>query len=105
MNKIEWLPMKAFDETVIAASPVIKQPATMAYRVVVRDLGDKFVVHDECIEEGRKPYFACGNYFPKSVRKLGGKYGRDDDSDMVALQKAWKVFEKRSRRLLGMPKD
>ncbi len=77
---------------IIAHSPTKVETGTFPHRIVLRDLGDQYVVHTEIFEESRKPWYLHGDYFPK--KKL--------DSGAEALRKAWFRFEERSRRLLNI---
>lgn len=78
---------------IVAHSPTRQPSCELPNRIVIRDLGDQFVVHTEILEPGRNPAYHCGHYFPKRV-------GED-----AALAGAWKKFEGRSRRLLAVPPD
>jgi hypothetical protein len=40
---------------IVAASPMVREPGILPYRIVIRDLGDQFVVHTEVLELGKKP--------------------------------------------------
>jgi hypothetical protein len=82
---------------IVAASPVVHEPGMVPYRLVIRDLGDDYVVHTQVLEAGREPWFHQGDYFRK----------RDDaqtvhESDAQARRKAWVRFEERARRSLHM---
>lgn len=82
---------------IIAASPIIpRDQHTLAHRIVIRDMGDEFVVHMQ-VWEGDKTYFHHGNYFKKSNAAPSVAM-----SDREALSKAWAAFERRSRRTLGL---
>lgn len=75
---------------VIAHSPLIQGPGMLPHRIVIRDMGDQYVVHMEIHEPDKKPWYHQGNYIPKR------------DGEKEALWRAWEVFEKRSRLALGM---
>ena len=96
-TKIEWCALSAVDETVIAASPMIQGGGELPHRVVIRDLGDQYVVHTQIFDGVQKPYFHQGDYFVKT-----------NDSAPVAhppaeaLCKAWARFEERARLALQM---
>jgi hypothetical protein len=80
---------------IVAGSPVVHEPGMLPYRLVIRDLGDEYVVHTQVLEPGREPWFHQGDYFRK----------RDDapnihESDVQARRKAWVRFEERARRSL-----
>ena len=98
MTKIEWSELTAVDKTVIAASPVFQGACEVPHRIVLRDLGKQYVVHMQCFDGHRRPYFHQGDYFPKT-----------NDSSPVAkppaeaLCKAWARFEERVRRTLQLP--
>ena len=97
MPKIQWSEMTAVDKSIIAASPMVQGPAECPHRIVIRDLGDQYVVHTQIHDGVQKPYFHQGDYFVKT-----------DDSAPVAhppaeaLCKAWARFEERVRRSLQM---
>jgi hypothetical protein len=68
---------EAFDKNVIvnstdgliAASAIVKQHATLAYRIVLHEWNGKIVVHDELFPNWPQldeSYFETGNYFRKS---------------------------------------
>jgi hypothetical protein len=83
---------------IIAMSPTVPSDAqTLAHRIVIRDLGDSFVVHMQ-IFEGDRHYFESGNYFPK--RSSAPTVA---ESDRRALREAYEKFDERSRRILAMP--
>jgi hypothetical protein len=99
MKKIHWPEMAAVDKTVIAASPMVKGSCEVPHRIVIRDLGDKYVVHMQIFDGAQKPYFHQGDYFVKT-----------NDSAPIAhppaaeaLCKAWARFEERVRRTLQLP--
>ena len=76
------------DDNIIAASPIIPADGvTLAHRIVIRDLGDEYVVHTMCFD-GTRRSFSWGYY----VRK----------KDQNALAKAWANFERRARRTLNL---
>lgn len=91
---------RAKGSDIIASSPTIPaDDTTLAHRIVLRDQGDKFVVHMQ-IFEGSKSYFEHGHYFPKRPED-----GTLAEHDRIALRKAWAKFEERSRRILGMANE
>jgi arylsulfatase A-like enzyme len=75
---------------VIAHSPMIEGHGQFPHRIVLRDLGDQFVVHTEVHEPEKKPWYCQGNYVQK----------RPDEHD--AIRRAWKHFERRSRHALSL---
>jgi hypothetical protein len=98
MQKIQWSEMTAVDKTIIAASPMVQGSCESPHRIVIRDLGDKYVVHMQIFDGVQKPYFDQGDYFTKT-----------NDSAPIAhppaaeaLCKAWARFEERARRSLQM---
>ncbi|MFI5459173.1 MAG: hypothetical protein ACHRXM_27405 [Isosphaerales bacterium] len=82
---------------IVAASPVIHETGMLAYRIVIRDLGDQHVVHTQIFEPGKEPWYHQGDYFPKG---FGAPTAPESDSE--ALRKAWVRFEERARRSLRM---
>jgi hypothetical protein len=99
MQKIQWSEMTAVDKTIIAASPMVQGSCESPHRIVIRDLGDQYVVHTQIVDGVQKPYFHQGDYFVKT-----------NDSALIAhppgvegLCKAWARFEERVRRSLQMP--
>ena len=97
MPKIQWSEMTAVDKTIIAASPMVQGSCECPHRIVIRDLGDQYVVHMQIFDGAQKPYFHQGDYFVKT-----------NDSAPIAhppaeaLCKAWARFEERTRRTLQM---
>jgi hypothetical protein len=85
------------DPTIVAASPMVHETGMLPYRIVIRDLGDQHVVHTEVYEPGREPWYHQGDYFPKR-----GDAQTAEESDAVALSKAWARFEDRAGRSLRM---
>ncbi len=83
--------------TIVATSPVVHEPGVLPYRIVIRDLGDQFVVHTEVFEPDKKPWYHQGDYFPKHNDAPTAA-----ESDAAALRKAWARFEERARRSLRM---
>jgi hypothetical protein len=87
----------AVDKSIIAASPMVQGSCESPHRIVIRDLGDQYVVHTQIHDGVQKPYFHQGDYFVKT-----------NDSAPVAnppaeaLCKAWARFEERTRRSLSM---
>jgi hypothetical protein len=67
------------------------------YRIVIRNLGDQHVVHTEVLEHGKEPWYHQGDYFRKR-----DDVATPDESDAVALRKAWARFKERARRSLRM---
>jgi hypothetical protein len=53
------------DDGVIAHSPVRREKGLLSHRIVIRDLGEQFVVHTQVLEEGKKPWYNHGDYVPK----------------------------------------
>ena len=85
------------ESSIVAASPVIHESGMLPHRIVIRDLGDQFVVHTEVFEPDKKPWYHQGDYFPKRSDASTAA-----ESDTVALRKAWVRFEERVRRSLRM---
>ena len=86
------------EDRIIASSPMVQGSCECPHRIVIRDLGNKYVVHTQICDGVQKPYFHQGDYFPKT-----------NDSAPVAhppgaeaLCKAWARFEERARRSLQM---
>ena len=77
---------------IVAASPMVHEPGILPYRIVIRDLGDQFVVHTEVIEPDKKPWYHQGDYYPKRNDARTA-----DEPDAPALSKAWARFEERAR--------
>jgi hypothetical protein len=85
------------DPRIVTASPVVHEPGLLPHRIVIRDLGDQFVVHTQVFEPEKKPWYHQGDYFLKQCDpSTAGK------SDADVLRKAWARFEERTRRSLGM---
>jgi hypothetical protein len=85
---------------IIAASPMVQGSCESPHRIVIRDLGDQYVVHTQVVDGTQKPWFHQGDYFVKT-----------NDSAPIAhppgaegLRKAWARFEERVRRSLQMPR-
>ena len=51
-------------DDVIAVGPWAKGEGSMPHRAVIRDLGDKFVVHTQIVGESNA-FYEQGNYVPK----------------------------------------
>jgi hypothetical protein len=82
---------------IVASSPIVRDRGVLPFRIVIRDLGDQFVVHTEVLESDKKPWYHQGDYFSK----------RNDaatavESGAFAICKAWARFEERARRSLRM---
>jgi len=85
------------DGSIIAASPIVVGVRMEPSRIVIRDLGDAYVVHRQCwpvSEQGLgrnlsdvKPFYVSGNYFAKA--------------EAGALNRAWDSFYSRYRVFLG----
>jgi len=67
----------------LAAGPLVKQPSTRPYRIVLADKGDEFVVHTEILKDDNpdlsKPIvcgslFETGDYYQPT--ELGKAYAR-----------------------------
>jgi hypothetical protein len=103
MNKIEWQPMKAVqDDGIIAMSPTVPASEhTLAYRIVIRDLGDQYVVHQQVFERNPRDghYFTTGNYFQRR-REVESS----DTPDWEALRAAYAKFDELSRNILNVPR-
>ena len=85
------------ESKIVAASPMVHEPGILPYRIVIRDQGDQFVVHTDVFEPDKKPWYHQGDYFRKRKDATNA-----DESDAVALRKAWARFEERARRSLHM---
>jgi len=85
------------DDSIIASSPVVVGARMEPVRIVIRDLGDAYVVHRQgwpVSEQGLgrnlsgvKPFYVSGNYFAKE--------------EAGALNRAWDIFYSRYRVFLG----
>ena len=85
------------DGSIIAASPIVVGAITEPARIVIRDVGQAYVVHMQCwpvSEQGLgrnlsdvKPFYVSGNYFAKE--------------EAGALNRAWDNFYSRYRIFLG----
>ena len=85
------------DGSIIAASPIVVGALMEPARIVIRDLGQAYVVQMQCwpVSEhglGRnltavKPFYVSGNYFPKE--------------EAGALNRAWDHFYSRYCLLVG----
>ena len=84
------------DPTIVAASPLVHEQGLLPYRLVIRDLGDKLVVHTQIFESEKKPWYHQSDYF---LKRGDANF---EESDAVALRAAWARFEERARRSLGM---
>jgi hypothetical protein len=89
--------MTAVDKSIISASPMFQGPAESPHRIVIRDLGDQYVVHTQIFDGVQEPYFHQGDYFVKTNDSAPIAYPPTD-----ALCKAWARFEERVRRSLQM---
>ncbi len=68
MPKIQWSEMMAIDKSIIAASPMVQGSCECPHRIVIRDLGDKYVVHTQLFDGVQRPHFHAGDYFVKTRR-------------------------------------
>jgi len=96
MKKIEWSEMEAVDKSIIATSPMVQGSGEVPHRIVIRDLGDQYVVHTQIFDGTQKPYFLAGDYF----RKTNDSIAHPPTAltpPIEALSKAWKRFEERVR--------
>ena len=98
MTKIEWSPVQAHDPTIIASSPMVQGLCECPHRIVIRDLGDQYVVHMQIFDGVQKPYFYQGDYFVKTNDSAPVAYPPSAEG----LCKAWARFEERTRRTLQM---
>ncbi len=74
------------EDTVIAAGPWLRGNITRPHRVVLRFLGDEFIVHDQIIpEDDSAAFFSEGHYVPPDE-----------------FERAWEVFVVRCHNRLGM---
>jgi hypothetical protein len=83
---------------IIAMSPVVHQSGLLQRRIVIRDLGSKYVVHTQAGEANGKPFFHHGDYFIKAFAEKS----HTPEEEAEALRKAWARFEERARRSLGI---
>jgi len=77
--------LTSFDgkRNLLAAGPLVKQPITKPYRVILADLGDEFVVHNEILQDDNsdltKP-ISCGSFYEQgdyfTADQLGEAYQR-----------------------------
>jgi hypothetical protein len=74
----------------IALSPVVREEGTLPHRIVIREVGDQYVVHTQILEPGAQSWFHNGDYFPKRA------------GSAAALANAWERFQARSRVALRM---
>ncbi len=86
------------EDRIIASSPMVQGSCECPHRIVIRDRGDKYVVHTQVFDGMQKPLFHQGDYFVKT-----------NDSAPIArppsaegLCKARARFEERSRRSLQL---
>jgi hypothetical protein len=86
-------------DDIIASSPMVQGSCECPHRIVIRDLGDKYVVHTQVCDGVRKPYFHQGDYFTKTNDSAPIAHPPSAE----ALCKAWARFEERARRSLQMP--
>ena len=98
MQKIQRSEMTAVDNTIIAASPMVQGSRESPHRIVIRDLGDKYVVHMQIFDGVQKPYFDQGDYFVKTYDSAPIAHPPSAEG----LCKAWARFEERVRRTLQM---
>lgn len=78
--------MKDFQgNSILAAGPLIKQPHTKPYRIVLVDKGTELVVYDECLKDDNPDlsqpitcgsYYHQGNYFRPDIEGLAKAYER-----------------------------
>jgi hypothetical protein len=85
------------DGEIIAQSPIVHDHGAQPCRIVIRDLGDEFVVHTQILSAGSGTSFVWGHYFRKECHAP-----TPAESNRAALRRAWLNFEQRSRDLLGM---
>jgi hypothetical protein len=85
------------ESKIVATSPMVHEPGMLPYRIVIRDLGDQFVVHTEVFEPDKKPWYHQGDYFPKQ-----NDAPTAEESEAAPLRKAWARFEERARCSLHM---
>ncbi len=91
-------PLDTHDPTIIASSPMVQGSCECPHRIVIRDLGDQYVVHMQIFDGVQKPYFYQGDYFTKTNDSAPIAHPPDAE----ALCKAWARFEERTRRTLQM---
>ena len=91
---------KSDNPKLVACSPYIRETATwQVIRIVVRLLPGEYAVHAECVETIGPPEASeCVSHYD------GGHYYRfkinDDESQKIALKKAFNKFLIRSKRQL-----
>jgi hypothetical protein len=89
--------MPKLEGDIIASSPIVDEPGLLPHRIVIRELGGRYVVHTEVLEPGRKPWYHQGDYF-----RNGKDAPSAEEPDSEPLRKAWARFEERVRRSLNM---
>jgi hypothetical protein len=97
MLPIQDIAARFYDGSIIAASPIVVGAMMEPARIVIRDVGQAYIVHLQCwpVSEhglGRnptavKPFYVSGNYFPKE--------------EAGALNRAWDNFCSRYCLLVG----
>ncbi len=98
MKPIEWDELTAVDTSVVAGLPLLQGSCELPHRIVIRDLGDQYVVHTQIFEGGRSWYHQ-GDYFTKT--NDSGPVVHPQNAE--PLKKAWERFEARTRLALNMP--
>lgn len=104
IEKVEWYgsykPYPPTDDGIIATSPMIFDDGP-PHRIVIRDLGNEFVVHTQIVElEFPRPRYTDGDYYNKAVPGFA-----PTASERTALQKAYCCFDRRARKSLRIGED
>jgi hypothetical protein len=86
------------EDRIIASSPMVQGSCECPHRIVIRDLGNAYVVHMQIFDGAQKPYFHHGDYFTKTNDSAPIAHPPSAE----ALCKAWARFEERARRSLQM---
>ncbi len=86
------------EDRIIAASPMVQGSCECPHRIVIRYLGDKYVVHTQIVDGIQKPYFHQGVYFTKTNDSAPVAHPPAAESPC----KSWARFEERARRSLQM---
>jgi hypothetical protein len=82
---------------IIASSPIVREGGCQPYRIVIRDLGNEFVVHTQVLPTVGGTSYMWGHYFRKDCSGIPS-----EESEKTALRKSWLDFEKRSRDALSV---
>lgn len=91
MIEIQQVALGFNDGTIISASPVLEAEGSYPQRIVLRDLGDKYVVQNQSFSQTDyfSSYYSEGNHLYKYADPAG------------ALAMAWGYFTQRTETLFG----